>query len=232
MTAKVVQFNQIGLVSFQKNRRSKNIKIRVKPDQSVHVSFPWFALSAEVVNFVNKNISWIVLQQQKMAAKKPESLIESVIRTKLHTIEIKKGEKLEASRKKGLIEIWVDDFESEKSRLFVQRIIESIYRFEAQKILPDRLMELAQKHGFLYNKVGIRNNKRNWGSCSARNNISLNLQMMKLPDDLIDYILLHELVHTKIKNHGPLFWQKLDEITGKKARVLAKEVRSYSTFTL
>lgn len=232
MTAKVVQFTQIGPVSFQRNRRSKNIKIRVKPDQSVHVSFPWYALSAEVVNFVNKNINWIVLQQQKMAAKKPELLVESVIKTKLHTIEIKKGEKLEAIRKKDLIGIFVDDFESEKSRLFVQGIIESIYRFEARKLLPGRLAELAARYGFQYGKVGIRNNKRNWGSCSGRNNISLNLQLMKLPDYLIDYVLLHELVHTKIKNHGPLFWQKLDEITGNKARELSREVRSYSTFTL
>lgn len=232
MTAKVVQFTQIGPVSFQRNRRSKNIKIRVKPDQSVHVSFPWYALSAEVVNFVNKNTAWIILQQQKMAAKKPELLAESVIKTKLHTIEVKKGEKLEAIRKNNQIEIFVDDFESEKSRLFVQSIIESIYRFEARKLLPGRLVELAQIYGFQFNKVGIRNNRRNWGSCSGRNNISLNLQMMKLPDELIDYILLHELVHTKIKNHGPLFWEKLDEITGKKARELAKKVRSYSTFTL
>jgi len=232
MTAKVVQFTQIGPVSFQRNRRSKNIKIRVKPDQSVHVSFPWYALSVEVVKFVNKNISWIILQQQKMAAKKPDPLAESVIKTKLHTIEIKKGEKLDAIRKKDLIEIFVDDFESEKSRLFAQGIIESIYRFEARKLLPGRLAALAGRYGFQYGKVGIRNNKRNWGSCSGRNNISLNLQMMKLPDELIDYILLHELVHTKIKNHGPLFWEKLDEITGKKARELAKKVRSYSTFTL
>ena len=232
MTAKVVQFTQIGPVSFQRNRRSKNIKIRVKPDQSVHVSFPWYALSAEVVNFVNKNINWIVLQQQKMAAKKPELLVESVINTKLHTIEIKKGEKLEAIRKKDLIGIFVDDFESEKSRLFVQGIIESIYRFEARKLLPGRLAELAARYGFQYGKVGIRNNKRNWGSCSGRNNISLNLQLMKLPDYLIDYVLLHELVHTKIKNHSPLFWQKLDKITGNKARELSREVRSYSTFTL
>jgi hypothetical protein len=150
----------------------------------------------------------------------------------LHTIEIKKGEKLKAIRKNNLIEIFVDDFESEKSRLFVQGNIESVYRFEARKILPGRLAELAQIYGFQFNKVGIRNNKRNWGSCSGRNNISLNLQMMKLPEELIDYILLHELVHTKIKNHGPQFWEKLDEITGKKARELAKKVRSYSTFTL
>jgi hypothetical protein len=232
MTAKVVQFTQIGPVSFQRNRRSKNIKIRVKPDQSVHVSFPWYALSAEVVNFVNKNTSWIILQQQKMAVKKPEMLTGTVIQSKLHTIEIKKGEKLKAIRKNNLIEIFVDDFESEKSRLFVQGNIESVYRFEARKILPGRLAELAQIYGFQFNKVGIRNNKRNWGSCSGRNNISLNLQMMKLPEELIDYILLHELVHTKIKNHGPQFWEKLDEITGEKARELAKKVRSYSTFTL
>ncbi len=232
MTAKVVQFTQIGPVSFQRNRRSKNIKIRVKPDQSVHVSFPWYALSGEVVNFVNKNISWIILQQQKMAAKKPEALTEKVIKTKLHTIEIKKGEKLDAAAKNGLIEIWVDDFLHEKSKLFVQKIIEDVYRFEARKLLPGRLAQLALQFGFQYGKVGIRNNRRNWGSCSGRNNISLNLQMMKLPDELIDYILLHELVHTKIKNHGPLFWAKMDEITGGKARELAKKVRSYSTFTL
>lgn len=232
MTAKVVQFNQIGPVSFLKNRRSKNIKIRVKPDQTVHVSFPWYVLSSEALSFVNKNISWIILQQQKMAAITPAQLTESVIKTKLHTIEIKQGQKLDAARKNGLIEIWIDDFYTEKSRIFVQKIIEGIYRYEARKLLPGRLAELALKHGFQYNKVGIRNNKRNWGSCSGRNNISLNLQMMKLPDELIDYILLHELVHTKIKNHGPLFWEKLDEITGEKARVLAKEVRSYSTFTL
>lgn len=56
--------------------------------------------------------------------------------------------------------------------------------------------------------------------------------MMKLPDDLIDYILLHELVHTEIKNHGPQFWEKLDKITGGEARQLAKKVREYSTYTL
>jgi predicted metal-dependent hydrolase len=94
------------------------------------------------------------------------------------------------------------------------------------------LHELAEKHQFQYNKVTIRNNKRNWGSCSSKNNISLNLQMMKLPDELIDYILLHELVHTEIKNHGQGFWNKLNSVTNNRAKEQSKQVRKYTTYTL
>jgi hypothetical protein len=130
------------------------------------------------------------------------------------------------------IEIRLADFDSDSSRSYLENVITGIYRYEAKKLLPPRLTELAQQHGFQFNKITIRNNKRNWGSCSARNNISLNLQMMKLPDELIDYVLLHELVHTNIKNHGPLFWSKLDELTNFRARELSKKVRTYSTYTM
>ena len=231
MTAKVVQFKQIGPVNFIKNRRSKNIKIRVKPDQSVHVSFPFYVSMFEVSQFVNKNMGWISEQQQKF--KTIKSKIEAgQIKTKLHLITVIEGSENKTKVNFNEIEIRLADFDSESSRSYLGNVMVGIYRFEAHKILPSRLSELAQKHGFQFNRLTIRNNKRNWGSCSARNNISLNLQMMKLPDELIEYILLHELVHTRIKNHGPHFWQKLDEITNFRARELSKQVRKFSTYTL
>jgi predicted metal-dependent hydrolase len=231
MTAKVVQFKQIGPVNFIKNRRSKNIKIRVKPDQSVHVSFPFYVSMVEVSQFVNKNMGWITDQQQKFENKK--SKIEAgQIQTKLHSITVIEGSENKTKVNFKDIEIRLADFNSDSSRRYMENVMVGIYRFEARKILPSRLTELAQEHGFQFNRLTIRNNKRNWGSCSARNNISLNLQMMKLPDELIDYILLHELVHTRIKNHGPQFWQKLDEITSFRARELSKQVRGFSTYTL
>ncbi|HRX10759.1 MAG TPA: SprT family zinc-dependent metalloprotease [Draconibacterium sp.] len=231
MTAKVVQFKQIGEVTFVKNRRSKNIKISVKPDRSVRVSFPFYVTSTQVSQFLLKNVEWIIKQQKKFETK--NSLIEiGQFQTKLHTVQISESTENKTIINGNFIEIRLAGLNSESSGSYLENVVVGIYRFEAKKLLPQKLAELGIKHGFQFNKITIRNNKRNWGSCSSRNNISLNLQMMKLPDELIEYILLHELVHTKIKNHGSGFWQKLDELTDFKARELSKQVRKYSTNTL
>lgn len=231
MTAKVVQFVQIGPVTFKRNRRSKNIKISVKPDRSVHVSYPFYVSSSEVSQFVVKSINWITEQQQKFNIKKSK-IEESTFKTKIHTVTILKASENKTRINFENIEISLADFDSDISQKYLENVLVGIYRYEAKKILPPRMNELALKNGFQYNKITIRNNKRNWGSCSSKNNISLNLQMMKLPDELIDYVLLHELVHTKIKNHGPQFWAKLDELTHFRARELSKQVRKFSTYTL
>ncbi len=94
---------------------------------------------------------------------------------------------------------------------------------EAKAILVGRLEELAEAYGFFYNRVFIRNQKTRWGSCSARNNISLNIKLALLPADLRDYVLLHELTHTRIKNHSPEFWAELDRYVGD-ARMLRKKL--------
>jgi len=232
MTAKVVQFKQIGAVTFLKSRRSKNIKISVKPDQSVQVSFPFYASSAEVTSFLLKNVEWITSQQQKIQSRKNTIAEGDILQTKLHRIVFLKGAKNKTTVNYFDIEIVVSDLNAAESQKYIENVVTGIYRYEAKKILPPRLSELAQIHNFNFNKITIRNNKRNWGSCSSKNNISLNLQMMKLPDELIDYILLHELVHTEIKNHGPKFWDKLNSLTNNRARELSKRVRKYSTYTL
>ena len=75
-------------------------------------------------------------------------------------------------------------------------------RKKAKAELPSRLDERAARYGFAYNKVTIKHNSSNWGSCSARNNINLNLNIVRLPKALQDYILLHELCHLRHHDHG------------------------------
>jgi hypothetical protein len=84
-------------------------------------------------------------------------------------------------------------------------------RKEAKKILPQRLQEIAQKHGFNYKRLAIRNARTRWGSCSYANNINLNMHLIKLDGNLIDYVILHELCHTIEKNHSARFWALVEK---------------------
>jgi predicted metal-dependent hydrolase len=98
---------------------------------------------------------------------------------------------------------------------------------QAIETLISRLEEMAKIHNIKYARVSIRNQKTKWGSCSAKNNISLNINLVRLPDQLRDYVILHELVHTRIKNHSKKFWAELDKVIGDSAKELSKKLRKY-----
>lgn len=85
-------------------------------------------------------------------------------------------------------------------------------RAQAKAVLPQRLAELAAQHGFSYRQVRIKHNSSNWGSCSSLGNINLNLNLMRVPEHLRDYVMLHELCHLKYMNHGPEFHALLESV--------------------
>lgn len=89
--------------------------------------------------------------------------------------------------------------------------IESLRR-QAKAELPSRLAELAARYGFIYNRVSIKHNATNWGSCSSKGNINLNLSIMRLPRVLQDYVLLHELCHLRHQDHGHGFHLLLEHV--------------------
>ena len=91
---------------------------------------------------------------------------------------------------------------------------DDIDKSKTKRRLTSRLKYLAGKQGFTYNRVFIRNQKSRWGSCSSKNNISLNMKIVRLPEELMDYVILHELTHTRIKNHSHDFWSMMDTLVG------------------
>ena len=96
----------------------------------------------------------------------------------------------------------------------------------ARKVLCRRIGELAQLHNFVYNRISIRKQKTRWGSCSSKDNINLNMNLLHLPSELMDYVLLHELVHTKVKNHGKDFWDELETVVPN-ARIIDRKLKEY-----
>lgn len=93
------------------------------------------------------------------------------------------------------------------------------YKEEVRARVNKRLEYFNSYYGFRYNRVSIRNQKTRWGSCSAKGNLNFNYKMFFLPEELFDYIIVHELCHLQEHNHSERFWnlvaQKID--TPKKA---------------
>lgn len=79
-------------------------------------------------------------------------------------------------------------------------------------LLGQRLLELAAVHGFSVNRITVKDVTSRWGSCSVLNNINLNLRLLFLGDDLINYVLLHELCHIRHHDHSQNFWRSLEEL--------------------
>jgi predicted metal-dependent hydrolase len=103
--------------------------------------------------------------------------------------------------------------------------LQTIDTAAAKNKIIARLQHLAGEYGFKYHRVTVRNQKTRWGSCSPANNISLNIKLVLLPDALLDYVILHELVHTRMHNHSKKFWTELDRYV-KDSKSMAKRLRT------
>ena len=102
-------------------------------------------------------------------------------------------------------------------------------REAARAALVPKLREAAARHGFGFKgRVAIKNNVTNWGSCSSKGNINLNMRLILLPEHLQDYVLLHELCHLRYQNHGPQFHALLDSLLGGREKELQRELHEWS----
>ncbi len=81
-----------------------------------------------------------------------------------------------------------------------------------KELLTVRVRELSQIHGLPFNRLYLKDYKSRWGSCSVKNDIGLNIKLARLPAELSDYIMLHELTHTRWRGHGARFWSMLERL--------------------
>ncbi|MFO7829796.1 MAG: SprT family zinc-dependent metalloprotease [Bacteroidales bacterium] len=235
MSEKTIHIEGIGNVRFRKNIRSKNVSIALRPQKGVMVTLPSFVSYGYALKVVEQKRPWIKKHWPKIQAIEDKATVftentsfktrarllkitqncNNHIKTKLtpNSIEIEYPEKL--------------NIKSPEIQHIIKQTIIKALRYEAKEYLPERVKILAQKYRFNYQKIYIKNNKTLWGSCSGVNNINFNLHLMRLPDHLIDYVIIHELCHTIEKNHGLAFWNLMDSILGN-ARSLSKELKKYS----
>lgn len=184
----------------------KHARIRVNESNSVRVIVP--------DSFSDQEIDALLHHKEKWIAEKLTFFNSRTEAIKLHSNQILYlGDKYSFYHFSDLKRKVIINHEHKTIRtgleLLDHAILEKWYRKQARKIILERLDYYSNKHGFVYNKVFIRAQKLKWGNCSHKKNLSFNWRLIKAPLFVIDYIVVHELVHTEMLNHTKQFWMKL-----------------------
>ncbi len=193
------------IINYKKHCFSKNIRITLKDEDSILVTLPYLCSYKKARDFLLANFEKIKNFQFKSKKYTPK------FTTKFDTLKIIQSDCNQTVVRKNIVYFYYcGDFYAKNTQKELKNAHLKALRIES-RYLADRLSYLAKKYGFSYQKLSLRNQKTRFGSCSYQNNINLNINLMNYDFDVIDYVIIHELVHTKVKNHSKDFWLEVEK---------------------
>lgn len=206
----IIHDPEFGDITVRRSAQARAVRIRVAPDGSLRASLPMYTPLLFVKRLVKQSRD--ELRTMLEEAQPNVSYSDGMQIGKSHFLQVRPGSQLQAKRRKQHITLTLP---AEKSLTDsdvvteIRRAVRGALRIEAKSYLPKRLAYLAQQYDFRYETVRVSHASSRWGSCSSNGTISLNIALMKLPFELIDYVLIHELAHTRHMNHSPEFWAEV-----------------------
>lgn len=204
---------EFGVITVRRSARATQVRLRVAPDGTLRASMPVYApifLLKRLVKSSRPQLRKMLEQAQPVASYSDGQQIG-----KSHTLIVRPGgSHVSVTRSKQHIVATVPHGKTLADTDVIRKIRDasiSALRIEAKSYLPKRLQYLANQLGFTYSTVRFSHASSRWGSCSSTGTISLNIALMKLPFELIDYVIIHELAHTVEMNHSQDFWSLVEK---------------------
>jgi predicted metal-dependent hydrolase len=191
--------------------RRKSIALIVQRDGSVIVRAPLRTSEKLIRDFVESKAEWVIEKQEqaKKYADVPLKLYENgetfLFLGQAYPLEIVSGQKILLS--------FSDKFNLAKNAASkAELVFTQWYKTQAKRIMTERVKYYAGLYGFKYQKIRISSARTRWGSCSSKGTLSFTWRLVMAPLIVIDYVVIHELVHLKVKNHSRKFWLAVSEI--------------------
>jgi predicted metal-dependent hydrolase len=200
---------EFGQITIRRSSRSTHVKISVAPNGTLRASLPIYAPVFMLKRLINSSRAELKDMLEKQTP--TYEFTSGMVIGKSHTLIISQSNKSSTTvtRTKQRITVSLGQHDTIQSAPVIEKIracITAALRIEAKSYLPKRLAYLAKDMDCSYERVRFSHASGRWGSCSSTGTISLNIALMKLPHELIDYVLIHELCHTKQMNHSDAFW--------------------------
>jgi predicted metal-dependent hydrolase len=229
MSTKQISIPDIGTVTLYKRRGNRSLRLSVAANGDIRVSLPYWLPYKAGEQFAISKAPWIAANLKTSST---SSLRHGHAIGKAHRLyfeELPGAVKINARVAANEVRVSYSApyvTEDPAVQLAAHKASIRALRKEAEALLPQRLAALSAQTGLGYQSVGVKQLKSRWGSCNSNKEITLNLYLMQLPWHLIDYVLVHELTHTKVMQHGTPFWKEMERHLPN-ARALRKQMGAH-----
>jgi len=186
--------------------RVKRYLLRLQPDGSARLAIPRRGSRAEAIRFLERSEAWLRRRQEQWRA-------QAATRAPWGdgAVFLFRGEpvRLQVEISEGVATLSFADQVARNVDVAsdYRPVMHAHLRRLAERELPVRTRELAHEHGIAIQRVTVRAQKSRWGSCSARGTISLNWRLIQAPPFVLDYLIVHELMHRRQMNHSARYWK-------------------------
>jgi hypothetical protein len=192
--------------------RRKTVAIIIERDGRLTVRAPLHLSGLRIQDFVESHADWIVKNRTRLQAASPPPAHRFLAGETFLYLGHAYPLLIVPARQPALVYDGVSFRLAQPSLPKAEEAFVRWYKQQARRLLAERVPAIAGKHGLRYQNIRISSARTRWGSCSSRGTLSFTYRLIMAPAEVVDYVVMHELVHTQIKNHSKIFWNKVGEL--------------------
>ena len=201
---------EIEIEKIVRTKRRKTISLQITDDATLVIRAPFNVSEQTIRNLVAEHMDWVIRKKQEILSRNPKFVKKEFVNGEGFLYMGKYYRLTIVDTQYDPLLVKGDVFFLSRRYLPIAReVFISWYKRKAYEKISERVQWYAKKRGFYYNRINITNALKRWGSCSFHGNLNFSWRLIMAPLPVIDYVVVHELVHLEERNHTRLFWGKV-----------------------